>query len=159
MQQIMAAVEEVNDEDIVGESGSSESDFSDKNDPSYVAPTIKTRYLETEVVMIGSTYSTDYKSESEEEDENPLDISPSALDTSLPTSDRTLWTGKDGTFWSSSSSPEGRCRTHNVDRTRLHMVASSEIHIPKDDFQIFLSDNIIEEVLLCTNLQGRQAVT
>ena len=82
------------DEDIVGKSGRSESDLSDKNDPNYAAPTIKTRYLETELITIGSTYSTDYESESEEEDDNTLDISPSAPDTLLPTSDRIFWTGK-----------------------------------------------------------------
>ena len=43
VEQIIAAVEEEDDIDIVGESGSSESNFSDKNDLTYVAPTIKTR--------------------------------------------------------------------------------------------------------------------
>ena len=56
----MAAVEEEYDEDIVGESESSESD-KNKNHPTYVSPTIKTGSSETEVVTIGSTYSTDYK--------------------------------------------------------------------------------------------------
>ena len=147
VQQIMAAVEEEDDEDIVGESGSSESHQSDKNDPTYVTLTTKTRYSETEVVRIGSTYSNDYESESEEDDENLLDISPSAPDNSLPTFDTILRTRKDGTFWSSSLSPEGRCRTHNVICTRLYTVASSEIYTPKDAFQVFLSDNIIEEIL------------
>ena len=36
--------------------------------------------------MIGSTYSTDYESESEEEDESPPNISPLAPDTSLSAS-------------------------------------------------------------------------
>ena len=78
VQQIMVVVEKEDDEDIVVESGSSEPDLSHKNDPTYVAPIIKTRYSETEVVTIGSTHSTDYESESEEKDKNPLDISPSA---------------------------------------------------------------------------------
>ena len=50
-------------------------------------------------------------------------------------------------------------RTHNVICTRLHTVASSEIYSPKDAFQVFFSDNVIEEILLCTNLQGQQAAT
>ena len=159
MQQIMDAVEKEDDKDIVGESGSSESDLSDKNNSIYVAPTIKIRCSETEVVTIESTYLNDYESESEKEDENPLDISLSAPNTLLPTSDKILWTGKDGTFRSSSSSPEGRCITHNVICTKLHTVAASEIYTPKNAFQVFLSHNINEEILLCTNLQGRRAAT
>ena len=104
VQQITAALEEEDDEDIFGGSGSSESDLSDEDDPTYVAPTFETGYSGTEVT-IGSTYSTDYESESEEEDESPLNLSPSAPDTSLSASDRVLWIGKNGTFWNSSSSP------------------------------------------------------
>ena len=77
----------------------------------------------------------------------------------MSVSDRILWTGKDGTFWKSSSSPEGRYRTHNVIRTRSHIVASSEIYSLKNAFQVFFSDNIIEKILLCTNLQCRRAAT
>ena len=104
---------EEDNKEIVGESESSESDLLDKNDSIYVAPTIKIRYSETEVVTIVSTYLNDNESESEEEDEDPLNISLSAPDTSLPTSDRILRTGKDGTFWSSSSSHKGRCILYN----------------------------------------------
>ena len=106
VQQITAALEEEDDEDILGGSRSSESDLSDEDDPTYVAPTLETDYSGTEVV-IGSTYVKDYKSESEE-DESALNISPSAPDTSLSASDRIFWTEKDGTFRNSSSSPEGR---------------------------------------------------
>ena len=150
-------MEEEGHEGILGGSGSSKSDLSDEDDPTYVAPTLETGYSGTEVT-IESTYSTDYESESEEEDESPLNISPSAPDTSLSASDGILWTGKDGTFWNSSSSPEGRYRSHNVIRTRLHTVASSEIYSPKDAFQVFFGDNIVEE-MLCKNLQGRRAAT
>ena len=122
VQQITAALKEEDDENIFGGSGSCESDLSDEDGPTYVAPTFETGYSGTEVT-IGSTYSNDYESESEEEDERFLNISPSAPDTSLSASDRILWTGKDGTFWNSSSSPEWRYRTHNVirkDCTPLH---------------------------------------
>ena len=133
VQEITAALEEEDDEDILGGSGSCESDLSDEDDPTYVAPTLETGYSGTEVT-IGSTYSTDYESESEEEHESPPNISPSAPYTSLSASDRILWTGKDGTFWNSSSSLEGRYKTHNVICTRLHTVASSEMYSPKDAF-------------------------
>ena len=158
VQQINGALEEEDDEDILGGSGSSKSDLSDEDDPTYVAPTLKTGYSGTEVT-IGSTYSTDYESESKKVDESPPNILPSAPDTSLSASDKILWSGKDGTFWNSSSSPERRYSTHNVIRTRLHTVTSSVIYSPKDAFQVFFSGNIIEEILLCTNLLGRRAAT
>ena len=41
----------------------------------------------------------------------------------------------------------------------MHTVAPSEIYSPKDAFQVFFSDNIIEDILLCTNLHGRRAAT
>ena len=51
----------------------------------------------------------------------------------------------------------------DLDRTTLfardYRVSASEICTPKDDFQAFLSDDIIEEILLCTNLQGRRVAT
>ena len=158
VQQITAALEKEDDEDILGGSRSNESDLSDEDDPTYVAPTLETSYSDTEVT-IGSTYLNDYESKSEKEDESPLNISPSALDTSLSASDKILWTGKDGTFWNSTSSPEGRYGTHNVIRTRLHTVASSEVYSPKNAIHVFFSDNIFEEILLCTNLQGRRDTT
>ena len=97
VQQITADLEEEDDEDIFGGSGSRESDLLDEDDPTYVVPTLETGYLGAEVT-IGSTSSTDYESESEEEDESLLNISSSAPDASLSASDRILWTGKDGTF-------------------------------------------------------------
>ena len=75
VQQINGALEEEDDEDILGGSGSSESDLSDENEPTYVAPTLETGYSGPEIT-IGSTYSTDCESESEEEHESPLNISP-----------------------------------------------------------------------------------
>ena len=90
VQQITAALEKEDDEDILGESGSSESDLSHEDDLTHVAPTLETGYSGTEVT-IESTYLTDYESESEE-NESPLNLSPSAPDTSLSASDRVLWT-------------------------------------------------------------------
>ena len=75
VQQITATLKEEDGEDIFGGSGSSEFDFSDEDDPTYVAPTPETGYSGTEVT-IGSTYLTNYESESEVEDESPLNISP-----------------------------------------------------------------------------------
>ena len=81
VQQITAALEEEDDKGVLGRSGSSESDLSDEDDPTYVAPTLETGYSGTKVT-IGFTYSTDYESECEEENESLLNLSPSAPDTS-----------------------------------------------------------------------------
>ena len=43
-QQITSALEEEDDEDILGGSRGSESDILDKDDPTYVAPTLETGY-------------------------------------------------------------------------------------------------------------------
>ena len=63
-------------------------------------------------------------------------------------------TGKDGTYWSSTSSPQGRFRSHNVIQSRLSIVLSPEVYTPKSAFELFISANIVQEILLCTNLQG-----
>ena len=72
-------------------------------------------------------------------------------------SDMDSRTGKDGAYWSSTSSPQGRFRSHNVIRPRLSTVLSSEVYTPKSAFELFISDNIVDKILLCTNLQGRRA--
>ena len=66
-------------------------------------------------------------------------------------------TGKDGTYRSSTPFPQGRYRSHNVIRSRLSAVLSSEVYMPKSVFELFISDNIVEKILLCTNLCGRRA--
>ena len=74
-------------------------------------------------------------------------------------SDLNTRTGKDGTVWSSFSSPQGRMRSRNIINTRLHGVCASDIYTPNDAFQIFFSENIVEEIMLCTNLQSRRVAT
>ena len=76
---------------------------------------------------------------------------------SVQPSDMDSCTGKDGTYWNSAPSPQGRFRSHNVIRSRLSTILSSEVYTLKSIFEIFISDNIVEEILLCTNLQGRRA--
>ena len=76
---------------------------------------------------------------------------------SVQPSDMDSRTGKDGTYWSSTPSPQQRFRSHNVIRSRLSTFLSSEVYTPKRAFELFISDNIVEEILLCTNLQGQRA--
>ena len=161
-QLIMHATEK-NDKEIYRENDNSDADFSDDDDSTYAPSTMETQYSDNEA-MIQFLYSTDSGSESEEEENNPSNLLPTTshdssttLDFSSPHSETR--TGKDGTVWSASSRPHGRFRSHNVIRTRLHRVSASEICTPKDAFQAFLSYDIIEEILLCTNLQGRRVAT
>ena len=65
--------------------------------------------------------------------------------------------GKNGTYWSSTTSPQGRLRSHNVIPSRLSTLLSSKVYTPKSAFELFISDNIVEEIFLCTNLQGWRA--
>ena len=60
--------------------------------------------------------------------------------------------GKDRTYWSSTPSPQGRFRSHNVIQSRLSTVLSSEVYTPKSAFKFFISDNIT-----VYNLLGRRA--
>ena len=109
---------------------------------------------------------TDSESESEDENEDSFNALPTTSTDSSATSgfsftpsDLNTQTRKDGTVWSSFSSPLGRIRSQNIIKTRLHGVCASDIYTPKDAFQIFFSKNIVEEIMLCTNLQGRRVAT
>ena len=57
-----------------------------------------------------------------------------------------------------------RLRRLELDRTtlstqRFHGVRASNIYTPKDAFQFFFNENIVEQIMLCTNLQGRRVAT
>ena len=78
---------------------------------------------------------------------------------SLTPSDLNTRTGKDGTGRSSFSSPQGKIRSHNTINARLQGVLASEIYTPKNAYQIFFSENIVEEIMLSTNLQGQRVAT
>ena len=69
-------------------------------------------------------------------------------------SDMDSRSGKDGAYWSLTRSPQGRFRSHNVIRSRLSTVLSSEVYIPESAFELFISDNIVEEILLCTTFKA-----
>ena len=66
VQQVMEAMEEEDDDNILRVSESSESNLSDEDDMTYVAPALESCYLDNKVV-IGPLYSTNHKSESEKD--------------------------------------------------------------------------------------------
>ncbi|KAI4824211.1 hypothetical protein KUCAC02_012740 [Chaenocephalus aceratus] len=63
---------------------------------------------------------------------------------------------KKGSYWNEKPPTQGRARTHNILRRCPGPVSGSTIISPKDAWELFISD-IIEEVLRCTNLEGRRA--
>ena len=71
---------------------------------------------------------------------------------SVQPSDMDSRTGKDEAYRRSTPSPQGRFISHNVIRSRLSAILSSEVYAPKSAFELFVSENIVEEILLCTNL-------
>ena len=72
----MKVIKEGDNDSIFGMSGSGESDLSDEHDRTYVVPALETCFSHNEA-MIRPLHSTDYKSESEEEN-IPRNTSPSA---------------------------------------------------------------------------------
>ena len=104
--------------------------------------------------MIGCLYSIEYISESEKEDKNATDTSSSALDRNLRT-EKTALSGAH--LHPPKEDLEVICtKDLQVICTKFLTVHKLE-YILKDVLQYFLSDNIIVEMLLCTNLQARQA--
>ena len=136
------------DEEIYRENENSDSDVSDDDDdvldPTYALSILDAYHYDTEA-RIHSYYSTDSGSESGEKDEDIFNDLPTASSHSSATSDSlstmpamNTRTEKDGSVWSSSSSPQGRFRSHNIIHTRLHRVSKSGIYTSKDAFQVFL---------------------
>ena len=162
VEQILNAVED-DDEEIYRETENSNSDFSDKDYQINTPPSLGSHYSDSEAVVPCLTNS---ESESEDEDEDSFNALPTTSTNSSATSgfsltpsDLNTRAGKDGTVWSSFSSPLGKIRSRNIVNTRLHGVRASDIYTQKDAFQIFFSENVVEEIMLCTNLQGRRVAT
>ncbi|XP_077129900.1 uncharacterized protein LOC143785111 [Ranitomeya variabilis] len=65
-------------------------------------------------------------------------------------------TSKTNVFWDSNPTLVGRTPTHNIVRQAQGAVRSPSYFTPKDVFCTYFSDNIAEEVLLCSNLEGRR---
>ena len=162
VEQILNEMED-DDEEIYRETENSDSNFSDEDYQINTPPSLGSHYSDTEAVI---PCLTDSESESEDEDEDSFHALPATSTDSSATSgfsltpsDLNTLAGKDGTVWSSFSSPQGRFSSHNIINTRLHRVRASNIYTPKDASQIFFSENIVEEIMLCTNLQGRRVAT
>ena len=150
VEQILNAMED-DDKEIYRETEISNFDFSDEDYQINTPPSLGSHYSDTEAVI---PCLTDSESESEDEDEDSLNALPTTstdssatFGFSLTPSNLNTGTGKNGTVWSSFSSQQGRIRSHYIINARLHGVCASEIYTPKDAFQIFFSENIVEEIM------------
>ncbi|KAJ8403677.1 hypothetical protein AAFF_G00350030 [Aldrovandia affinis] len=62
-----------------------------------------------------------------------------------------------GSYWNEHPPTQGRTRSHNILRCCPGPASGLSTVSPKDAWDMFISNNIIEEVLHCTNLEGRRA--
>ncbi|KAL1260140.1 hypothetical protein QQF64_007967 [Cirrhinus molitorella] len=63
---------------------------------------------------------------------------------------------KSGSYWSKHHPTQGRARRHNILRSCPGPAPGLTAISPKDAWDMFISDNIIEEVLKCTNFKGQR---
>ena len=65
-----------------------------------------------------------------------------------------------GSYWSELPPTQGKTSSHNILRNQSWFAPRFTITIsPKDAWELFITDNIIQEVLKCTNLEGRRVAT
>ncbi|XP_056880212.1 piggyBac transposable element-derived protein 4-like [Takifugu flavidus] len=131
---------------LEGEDGigpDSESEISDEdNDPAYVS--------QGQAGVMGVSLLNE--EDSSDDQEGSSDESP---EEEIQTqSDRF---SKNGSYWNENPPTHGRTKSHNILRSCPGPTPGSVAVSPKDAPDKFISDNIIEEVLKCTNLEGRRA--
>ena len=64
--------------------------------------------------------------------------------------------GKTGTYWSENPPLRSQTRSFNLLRQRPGPVRGSRIATPRDAFEFLITRDIIDEVIQCTNLEGRR---
>ncbi|XP_056890875.1 uncharacterized protein LOC130526891 [Takifugu flavidus] len=131
---------------LEGEDGigpDSESEISDEdNDPAYVS--------QGQAGVMGVSLLNE--EDSSDDQEGSSDESP---EEEIQTqSDRF---SKNGSYWNENPPTHGRTKSHNILRSCPGPTPGSVAVSPKDAPDKFISHNIIEEVLKCTNLEGRRA--
>ena len=138
IQSVMAAAID-NEEEVMGLD--TESEMSDDEDPDY-CPTGNTT-LPTEQDQ-SETEQSSYES-SEEESEVQITFNRMS---------------RKGSYWSEFPPTQGRTPSHNIlsGRPGPAPVLTTTVS-PKDAWELFITDNIIQEVMKCTNLEGRRVAT
>lgn len=64
--------------------------------------------------------------------------------------------GRDGTQWSKTPPPMSRIRAHNVMKIPPGPVKGTVTVSPKDAWDYFISQRMLDEIVHCTNLEGRR---
>jgi len=65
-----------------------------------------------------------------------------------------------GSYWSELPPTQGKTSSHNILRNQSWFAPRFTITIsPKDAWELFITDNIRQEVIKCTNLEGRRVAT
>ena len=67
--------------------------------------------------------------------------------------------GRNGTYWSENPPPPSRTQRHNILRQNAGTKSGVQTYSPRDAFKLFLTEEIIEEVCRCTNLEGKRVAT
>ena len=65
-----------------------------------------------------------------------------------------------GSYWSELPPPQGRTQSPNILRSRPGPAQGLSTTVsPKDAWELFITDDITQEVMKCTNLEGRRVAT
>ncbi|XP_061756675.1 uncharacterized protein LOC133552992 isoform X1 [Nerophis ophidion] len=65
-----------------------------------------------------------------------------------------------GSYWSELPPSQGRTQSHNIIRSRSGPAEGLSTTVsPKDAWELFITDDILQEVMKCTNLEGRRVAT
>lgn len=122
-----------------------ESDISDDDDPEYLP--------QDPAGVVGVSGNPAFLHE-EESSQDSEDSSDESSEEEAQTKSNRL--SKKGLYWDENPPAHGRTRSHNILRSCPGPRPGSTAVSPKDAWDLFMSNNIIEEVLKCTNLEGRR---
>ena len=63
---------------------------------------------------------------------------------------------KTGMFWNKNASQHRRTKSHSLLKGQSRPAATSRIMTPSNAFDLLITQNIIHEIIKCTNLEGRR---
>ena len=128
---------------------------------------------EVEDMIEEGVLSVDEESEcSEDEDFEPVSSNlPSSSESSEESSDDSSdednephteianRTGRNGTYWRSDTPPPSRTPRHNIMHEQPGPKRTVIANSPSNALELFLSEEILDEVCKCTNLEGRRVAS
>ena len=128
---------------------------------------------EVEDMIEEGVLSVDEESEcSEDEDFEPVSSNlPSSSESSEESSDNSFdednephaeianQTGRNGTYWRSDTPTPSRTPKHNITHEQPDPKRTVIANSPSNALELFLSEEILEEVFKCTNLEGKRVAS